>query len=193
MVDAAALPPPAPAPGPGTRPPSRRRGLFALAAGLVLVAALVAGLVAAFGGTRPARTAGTGVGPAVPPSTDPAQAGSPRAATDAYYGALTRRDARTAYDLLCQTQQQSGYDAYRQLVERDEQSGTGIRGWRSEPGVRRSGDEAYVQGTLRLATGPETPITIGLLQEKGAWRVCGSNLGGILPGPGAGDSGGTTT
>jgi hypothetical protein len=46
-----------------------------------------------------------------------------------------------------------------------------------------------VPGQLVLDNGQATAIQVLLVQASGGWRVCTSNLGGILPGPGGSGSG----
>jgi len=116
---------------------------------------------------------------------------SPRAVVDAYYRALIRSDEGVAFGLLCTQQQQSGLAPYAAFVAADERTGTGITRWRSKPGVTVRGDEAAVSGDLVLANGSGTPIQVVAVRQAGRWRVCGSNLGGILP-PVGSDSGGVT-
>jgi hypothetical protein len=124
---------------------------------------------------------------------------SPEAVTDAYYAALGKADAAKAYGLLC-AQQQTGAAAYASEVAQDQQTGTGIKSWMRSGSAQVQGNAAIVPGSLTLDDGTSTPIQILLVKANGAWGVCTSDLGGILPGPGtsAGSgsgsgSGGTST
>lgn len=109
---------------------------------------------------------------------------APRAAVDAYYAALQRKDAAAAFSLLCSVQQQSGEPSFGDLVRRNDATGTGIAQWRSTPSTTSGADVAQVPGTLTLGDGTVNPLTVALLRERGAWRVCNSDLGGVIPGPG---------
>ncbi len=152
----------------------RRRLLLPLVAGLVLLAALAGGLV-------------------VLDRSGGGQDGSPRKVVAAYYAALVRLDAPAAFGRLCSEQQQSGLAAYDREIHADDATGTGIRSWKGAGGVTVHGDEARVPGRLVLTGGMQTDIVVGLVRPAGVWKVCGSDLGGVIPGPGGGGSGTTTT
>jgi hypothetical protein len=47
-----------------------------------------------------------------------------------------------------------------------------------------SGRLAAVPGEVDLANGEATQIVVILAEESNVWRVCSSDLGGVLPGPG---------
>jgi hypothetical protein len=173
VTDAPLDAPPLPsAQTPFAPPPPRRR--LALAAGLLVVVVVVVGLVVVF-------TRHTG--------SSAASSATPAAAADGYYAALHRQDARAAFNLLCPQQQAEGYPAYAANVAQDSQTGTGIRSWERTGAVQTQGNEAIVPGQLVLDNGQATAIQVLLVQASGGWRVCTSNLGGILPGPGGSGSG----
>ncbi len=165
-------------PGRGRRPSRSVVALGVAALAVALAGGLVAGLSHGSGASSPL----------IP-------ADAPRAAADAYYAALVRNDAPAAFELLCTVQRQSGLASYAALVARNERTGTGITTWRSGRTSATRGAEADVPGDIRLDNGSATPITVTLLREPMGWKVCGSNLGGILPpagGTGTGGGGQTT-
>lgn len=186
--------PPAPPPPPPAGPPYRaiRSRALIVAVTAVVVALLLAGSVTALLRSGDGSATRAGGGTATPSATDPGL--EPRTAVDAYYAALIARDPTAAFALLCRVQQQSGLAPYRALVERNQRTGSGVAQWQSMPDVKVRGDEADVSGTIVLENQLGTPIRVTLLLEAAGWRVCGSNLGGILPGPGGEDPGpGTST
>lgn len=105
-------------------------------------------------------------------------------AANGYYTALAHGDARTAYGLLC-TRQQVGYGKYAEEVARNAQTGTSITSFRRAGVGQVRGLEAGVPGRVVLANGEATPIVVLLVVESGRWRVCSSDLGGVLPAPGS--------
>lgn len=109
---------------------------------------------------------------------------TPQKATDAYYAAVKAKDATKAFGLICAAQQANGESSFARMVDQDEKTGTGVRSWtRTGPSLVQ-GDRATVAGTLVLANGTSTPLSVLLTRASDGWRVCSSNLGGILPGPG---------
>lgn len=112
------------------------------------------------------------------------EAGTPGAVADAYYAALGKPDAATAYGLLCR-QRQGGESSFANDVADDERTGTGIRSWSRSGAVQQRGDQSAVAGTIALDDGRSTPIVVVLVREDDAWKVCTSDLGGVIPGPGS--------
>ncbi|HEV7209369.1 MAG TPA: hypothetical protein VGN54_11595 [Mycobacteriales bacterium] len=127
-----------------------------------------------------------------PSAITAAEATTPQKAADGYYQALAARSAQRAFALLCSVRQAAGYSGYSSSVSRNVNSGTGIKSWKRTGAPQIAGDQASVQGRLVLDDGDSTLITLVLLQEGGKWRICTSNLGGILPGPGPGGGGSTS-
>jgi hypothetical protein len=110
------------------------------------------------------------------------------AVTDSYYAAVKKGDARAAYRLLC-TRQRIGYAVYAARIALNTRTGTGITKFRRTGiGTVRS-RLAAVPGEVDLANGEATPIVVILVEESKVWRVCSSNLGGVLPAPGTTSSG----
>jgi hypothetical protein len=105
--------------------------------------------------------------------------------TDGYYAAVTRGDARSAYRLLC-GRQRIGYAVYAARIALNARTGTGVSSFRRTGKGTVNGRLAAVPGQVDLANGEATPIVVLLVEESGAWRICSSNLGGVLPGPGTG-------
>jgi hypothetical protein len=152
----------------------------------------VATVIARHGGNdrsvASARSAATsGSASTSPTPTATGSPGNPAAAADVtadgYYAAVKRGDAHAAYVLLCQ-RQQLGYAAYAARVARNVRTGTGITNFRRTGVGTVRGKLAAVPGEVDLANGSDTPIVVLLVEESGGWRVCSSNLGGVLPGPG---------
>jgi hypothetical protein len=105
------------------------------------------------------------------------------AVTDSYYEAVKQGDARAAYRLLC-ARQRVGYAAYAARIALDTRTGTGITRFRRTGVGTVSGRLAAVPGEIDLANGEHTPVVVILAEQADLWRVCSSNLGGVLPGPG---------
>jgi hypothetical protein len=103
--------------------------------------------------------------------------------TDRYYAAVKKADARTAYRLLC-ARQRIGYAVYAARIALNTRTGTGITRFRRTGIGTVSGRLAAVPGEVDLANGEATPIVVILAEESRVWRVCSSNLGGVLPAPG---------
>ena len=143
------------------------------------------------GSSPPTATSALPTGTPAPAVTS-AGADAPKAVVDGYYAALARDDAAGAFGRLCSEATGGGLAPYAAAVQRNRATGTAITSWRAlaQPVVR--GDQAVVRGHLELDRADGTDITVGLLLEDGAWRVCGSDLGGILLPAGTG-SGGVTT
>ena len=106
-----------------------------------------------------------------------------------YYEALTRGDARSAYGLLCRGQQSVGYAQYASEVSTNETTGTGIVGWQPTSATVVLGNAAQTAGLVTLTGGVSTPIVVQSVLETAGWRVCSSNLGGVLPAPGTAAAG----
>jgi hypothetical protein len=98
---------------------------------------------------------------------------------------VKRGDARAAYQLLCE-RQRIGYADYAARVARNTRTGTGIASFRLTANAQVRGALAAVPGQVGLDDGDTTPIVVLLVDESGDWRVCSSNLGGVLPAPGGG-------
>jgi hypothetical protein len=113
----------------------------------------------------------------------PAALSAASAVTDSYYAAVKKGDARTAYRLLC-ARQRIGYAVYAARVVRNTRTGTGITRFRRTGIGTVQGRLAAVPGEVDLANGEATPIVVILAEESNVWRVCSSNLGGVLPAPG---------
>jgi hypothetical protein len=103
--------------------------------------------------------------------------------TDSYYAAVKAGHARAAYRLLC-ARQRIGYAAYAARIAVNTRTGTGITRFRRTGIGTVRGRLAAVPGEVDLANGEATPIVVILAEESNVWRVCSSNLGGVLPGPG---------
>jgi hypothetical protein len=110
------------------------------------------------------------------------------AVTDRYYAAVKKADARTAYRLLC-TRQRIGYAVYAARIALNTRTGTGITRFRRTGIGTVSGRLAAGPGEVDLANGEATPIVVILAEQSRVWRVCSSNLGGVLPAPGTTSSG----
>jgi hypothetical protein len=130
--------------------------------------------------------------PSAATSPRPAASGTPRgsaavsaasAVTDSSYAAVKKGDARTAYRLLC-SRQRIGYAVYAARIALNTRTGTGITRFRRTGIGTARGRLAAVPGEVDLANGETTPIVVILAEESNVWRVCSSNLGGVLPGPG---------
>jgi hypothetical protein len=105
------------------------------------------------------------------------------AVADRYYAAVRQGDARAAYRLLC-ARQRVGYAAYAARIALNTRTGTGITSFRRTGVGTVSGRLAAVPGEVDLANGEHTPVVVILAEESNLWRVCSSNLGGVLPAPG---------
>jgi MFS family permease len=110
------------------------------------------------------------------------------AVTDSYYAAVEKGDARAAYRLLC-ARQRIGYAVYAARIAVNTRTGTGITRFRRTGIGTVRGRLAAVPGEVDLANGLATPIVVLLVESSGRWRVCSSNLGGVLPAPGTTPSG----
>jgi MFS family permease len=110
------------------------------------------------------------------------------AVTDSYYAAVKKGDARTAYRLLC-ARQRISYAVYAARIALNTRTGTGITRFRRTGIGTVRGRLAAVPGEVDLANGLATPIVVLLVESSGRWRVCSSNLGGVLPAPGTTPSG----
>jgi hypothetical protein len=117
------------------------------------------------------------------PSGGSAAVSAASAVTDSYYAAVKKGDARAAYRLLC-TRQRIGYAVYAARIALNRRTGTGITRFRRTGIGTVRGRLAAVPGEVDLANGEATPIVVILAEESSAWRVCSSDLGGVLPGPG---------
>jgi hypothetical protein len=178
------------------RDPARQpiRLLIAAIATLALVVVIVGvGIVIDRHGDRgnKARASG-GHSPSVAASLAPSPTGTPggsaalsaaSAVTDSYYAAVKKGDARAAYRLLC-ARQRIGYAVYAARIALNTRTGTGITGFRRTGLGTVRGPVAAVPGEVQLANGESTPIVVILAEESTVWRVCSSDLGGVLPGPG---------
>ena len=129
-------------------------------------------------------------GPSAPPT---AHAGDdPEAAVRVYYGTLAADKPASAFTMLCQTTQtELGESGYVANYNDDVSTGTGIKSWTAGPGEQIQGNAAEVPGTLALQDKESVPITVLVLRESGAWHVCSSDLGGVLPNPGSGSGSGS--
>jgi hypothetical protein len=144
-------------------------------------------------GPAPAVQSTSGTSSPRPTTTTPggsAAASAAAAVTDSYYTAVKKGDARAAYRLLC-TRQRIGYAVYAARVARNARTGTGITRFRRTGIGTVQGRLAAVPGEVDLANGEATPIVVILAEESNVWRVCSSNLGGVLPAPGTPPSGPT--
>ncbi len=121
----------------------------------------------------------------LPSATDPEASGSPEAVTSAYYAALHAQNAQDAFTLLCPQQQAEGEKAFAANVVRDQQTGTGIAAFVRTGDATVQGSAATVPGHVRLEDGQSVAIHVLLVQDGDTWEVCSSDLGGVLPGPGA--------
>jgi hypothetical protein len=110
--------------------------------------------------------------------------------TDRYYAAVKKGDARAAYRLLC-ARQRIGYAIYAARIAVNTRTGTGIARFRRTGIGTVRGRLVAVPGEVDLANGLATPIVVILAEESNVWRVCSSNLGGVLPAPGTTSSGPT--
>jgi hypothetical protein len=168
------------------------RLLIAVIATLALVVPVVGiGVVIDRHGHRGGRSAAAAVqSPSATPSPGPtatassAAVSAASAVTDSYYAAVTKGDARAAYRLLC-ARQRIGFAGYAARIALNTRTGTGVTRFRRTGIGTVSGRLAAVPGEVDLANGQDTPIVVILAEESDAWRVCSSNLGGVLPGPGA--------
>lgn len=109
---------------------------------------------------------------------------TPQKSTDGYYAAVHAGDATKAFAFLCPAQQARGLSSFSANVTQDKQTGTGIKSWTRTGPTQLQGDQAIVGGVVTLDIGAATPISVQLLKESDGWRVCSSNLGGILPAAG---------
>jgi len=159
----------------------RRVKVAVAVATVTLAAAGVAALVADRGSGDGRSGFVAGAAPSVGPVTSESAAA---AVVTRYYAALQHNDATTAYTLLCSTFQVGGQSGYVGNVAQDEQAGTGIAAW-SEAHVRVQEPQAAVTGVLVLDDQAHVDITIRLVRDQPGtgWLVCGSDLGGVLPGP----------
>lgn len=114
----------------------------------------------------------------------PAAATSPQRAVEGYYQALEARSGPRAFALLCPARQAGGYHSFALTLSQDLASGTGIRTWTRAGSPTVRGHLAAVPGHLVLTNGTVVAITVVLQRGGSTWRVCGSDLGGILPAPG---------
>jgi hypothetical protein len=130
--------------------------------------------------------------PSATASSRPTTSGAPGASaavsaaaavTDSYYAAVKKGDARAAYRLLC-SRQRIGYAVYAARIELNTRTGTGVTRFRRTGNGTVRGLLAAVPGEVDLANGEATPIVVILAEESNVWRVCSSDLGGVLPGPG---------
>lgn len=154
---------------PPYRPSARRRWPWLIGAvAFVVVCAAVAVLVTSGGGTA-----------------------SPGSTADHYYRALAKDDAPAAYRLLCTRQRQLSASSYAAEIRQIRASGTAISSWSRTSSHQRE-EVAVVTGHLTLVDGESTDIQVLEVSESGSWRVCGSNLGGVLPPVGRGSAGGGT-
>jgi hypothetical protein len=168
MTAAADAPMPPTIPPP-TAPPRRRRWPWLIGAvAFVVACASVAVLVTPGGGKA-----------------------SPGSTADRYYRALAKDDAPAAYQLLCTRQRQLSASSYAAEIRQIRMSGTGISAWSRSSSQQRD-QVAVVAGHLTLADGESTDIQVLEVEESGTWRVCGSNLGGVLPPVGQGSTGSGT-
>jgi hypothetical protein len=167
-----------------------RRAVAVLA--VLTLAALIGGITTAIvrqPGSHHDRVAAAVTTPAPrgsPTTSAPTGTGVVAAAATAvaYYTALRDNDVRTAYGLLCASRRVP-YGEYTAEYAADVRTGTGIAQFRRTGGGEVRGDQAAVPATVALADGERTPIIVLLVIEGGQWRVCSSNLGGVLPAPGS--------
>jgi hypothetical protein len=136
--------------------------------------------------------AAAGHSPSASASAGPTATGTPSgsaavsaasAVTDSYYAAVKKGDAHTAYRLLCR-RQRVGFAVYAARIALNTRTGTGITRFRRTGIGTVRGRLAAVPGEVDLANGLDTPIVVILAEESNVWRVCSSNLGGVLPAPG---------
>jgi hypothetical protein len=137
-------------------------------------AAVAAPSTSATSSSGPAATAAPGGSAAV---------SAANAVADSYYAAVKQGDARAAYRLLC-ARQRIGFAVYASRIALNTRTGTGIRRFRRTGIGTVRGRLAAVPGEVDLADGAATPIVVILTEESNVWRVCSSNLGGVLPAPG---------
>lgn len=109
---------------------------------------------------------------------------TPQKSTDGYYAAVHAGDATKAFAFLCPARQAAGLSSFSASVTQDRQTGTGVKSWTRTGPTQIQGDQAIVGGVVTLDNGAATPLSVQLLKASDGWRVCSSNLGGILPGPG---------
>jgi hypothetical protein len=176
-------------PGSGRQP---LRLVIATIATLALIVVVVGvGVVIDRHGRRTNKGAAAAV-PSATVSPGPTATGTPQgsaavsaasAVTDSYYGAVKKGDAHAAYRLLC-TRQRIGYTVYAARIALNTRTGTGITRFRRTGIGTVRGRLAAVPGEVDLANGEATPIVVILAEESRVWRVCSSNLGGVLPAPG---------
>jgi hypothetical protein len=160
--------------------PSRR---IVAALGVIAVAVVIVGIVAI--ATRGSGGANHVTHPPIAP-TQPIRgtsAADASATANGYYQALKAGNVRAAYALLC-PRQQGGLVEYAAQVEIDRETGTAIASFELSGTPTISATGASVPAHVALADGESLPITVLLEMEAGTWRVCSSNLGGVLPAPG---------
>ena len=110
---------------------------------------------------------------------------SPAAVSTAYYDDLRDQKAAAAFALLCPAQQQQGEAMFAQTLQLDHTTGTGIAKFLVTGESTIGTTDASVPGSVSLANGQALAITVLLTRGTGGWQVCSSNLGGVLPAPGA--------
>jgi hypothetical protein len=154
------------------------------ATAIVVLSAAVATVVTRATDSSGKSTSSQSSSPGIP--TDHSATSAAKVAS-AYYLAVKAGNARQAYALLC-VSRQTGYDGYAHEVELDAQTGTGIADFTltTAPSTSAAGDTAQVPAHITLANGVATPIDVLMTYGAGSWKVCSSDLGGILPGPGLG-------
>lgn len=198
----AGFPPPAPPPG-----PSHTKLFVALGVAVVLLIVLGVSLAATRGSSKQDPTISSTIplpvqselpSPGIlPDSAAPTDDTDPVSVTKAYYAELAAKHPTAAFSLLCSARQQSmPLSLYTQAYAQDVSTGTGITTFTQSGQQEEQGNQAAVPGTLVLADKESVPITVLLMKEGASWRVCSSDLGGVLPNPGmgsSGSSGGVTT
>jgi hypothetical protein len=118
------------------------------------------------------------------PWSSAAGARTPTRASRDYYAAVARKDAPRAFDGLCQAQRAVGLESYSASLK----ASVAVRSWRVAherhlPAGSTPRDGYAVDGVLSLADGSAVPLSLLLVRETGRLLVCGSSLGGVLPGP----------
>jgi hypothetical protein len=158
----------------------RRQGPLAAIVGLVGVVVL-AGCIA----TIAVRADDSGSSSTSTGASGRASSSSPTDVSVAYYGYLRQQNASAAFSLLCPAQQEQGEGMFAQTLGLDGASGTGITLFTVDGNATIGTHDASVPATVGLQNGQTLSFTVLLTRGTDGWQVCSSDLGGVLPAPGA--------